>query len=300
MSNVNKKVIVITGTSTGIGYLAALGFAEKGSRVFATMRDPQGKNRSRATSLEQAGVEVLPLDVTKQAEVDSAVSTVMKKTGRLDVVINNAGIMNIGLTEGFTIDQLQAQMEVNYLGVARMFRAVLPHMRSRQQGLVVTVSSLAGRLIFPAFHSYNSSKFAVEALAEGYRYELSPYGIDSVILEPGPFKTELVGNSPRPKDEAVLRQYGEFAQMPETVINGFDAFMTAHADGDCNPALVVTDLIKLVETPFGERPMRTVTGIDYGARALNEATDKFQKGVLEAMELQHLDPNHRSPATTPA
>ena len=293
MSKVNEKVIVITGTSTGIGYLAALGFAQKGYQVVATMRDPNGKNRAPATQLKNAGIDVHALDVTQQADVDRAASTIIETKGQVDALINNAGVMNIGLTEAFTIEQLQAQMDVNYFGVARMFRAFLPHMRSRKDGLIVTVSSLAGRLIFPAFHSYNTSKFAVEALAEGYRYELSGYGVDSVILEPGPFKTELVGNSPRPKDTNILSQYGDFAQMPETVLSGFAEFMAANAEGDCNPDLVVADLIKLVETPFGKRPMRTVTGVDYGTRALNEAVEKFQKGVLEAMEFQHLDPNYQ-------
>lgn len=289
----NQQVVLITGTSTGIGYLATQKLAGLGFKVYASMRGIDGKNAKFARELSEfsENISVVELDVTSQDDVDSVVSFILDKEGKIDVLVNNAGVMNIGLTEAFTVAQLQAQMDVNYFGVARLFRAVLPAMRARKQGLVVTISSLAGRLIFPAFHSYNSSKFAVEALAEGYRYELSQYGVDSAIIEPGPFRTELVGNSPTPKDETVLASYGEFADMPKAVINGFDAFMDEHKNGDCNPQIVVDDLVSLIATPFGRRPLRTVSGLDYGTRDLNKMTEEFQAGVLAAMELEHLNPN---------
>ena len=289
----DSKVILITGTSTGFGRLAAVKLAELGHRVYASMRGVHGKNAQAAEDLKQThqNIRVLDIDVTRDETIATAVDQLIREQGRIDVLINNAGIMNIGLTEPFTIEQIHQQMDVNYFGVARMFKAVLPHMRERKQGLIVTVTSIAGRFIFPAFTSYNSSKFAAEALAEGYRYELSPFGIDSVILEPGPFKTEIVGNKLVPKDQTALQGYGEFGAMPEKVIGGFAEFMEQNQDGDCDPKIVVDDMVKLIDTPFGARPLRTVSGLDYGARELNKTYGEFQRQVLESMEMTHLDPS---------
>ena len=288
----DQKVILITGTSTGIGRIAAEKFAELGHRVYASMRGAQDKNAeaAKALALTSPQISVVDIDVTKEETVAEGVARIVAEAGRIDVLINNAGIMNIGLTEPFSMGQLHQQMDVNYFGVARMFKAVLPHMRRRRHGLVVTITSLAGRLVFPAFTSYNSSKFAAEALAEGYRYELSPYGVDSVILEPGPFKTDLVDNRHLPADGAVLGEYGEFGDMPNQVIAGFGAFMEEHKAGDCDPQVVVDDLVRLVDAPFGERPLRTVSGLDYGLRGLNEVYAEYQHKVLEAMEMTHLEP----------
>jgi len=292
----NSKVILITGTSTGFGNLAARKLAELGHRVYASMRGVKGKNADAAKALQQANenLSVLEIDVTDSQTIDRAVAEVIEAQGRIDVLINNAGVMNLGLTEAFTHEQLHTQMDVNYFGVARMFKAVLPHMRQRRDGLIVTVSSVAGRLVFPGLVSYNSSKFAIEALVEGFRYELSPFGIDSVIIQPGPFKTSILGNKLLPDDQAVLEGYGELANMPEQVMQGFAEFMEANKDGDCDPKIVVDDMIKLIDQPFGERPLRTVSGIDYGTRELNEVNAGFQRSVLESMEMTDLDPTYQA------
>lgn len=294
----NSKVILITGTSTGFGRLAALKLAGLGHRVYATMRGVQGRNAEAAQSLSQAnpGMRVLEIDVTDPETIERAVAQVIDTEGKIDVLINNAGIMNIGLTEAFSHDQLHRQMDVNYFGVARMFKAVLPHMRERREGLIITVTSVAARLIFPGLVSYCSSKFAVEALAEGYRYELSRSGIDSVIIQPGPFKTEIIGNKLLPEDQVVLDGYGELASMPEQVLQGFSDFMEENKDGDCDPKLVVDDIVHLVDLPFGARPLRTVSGLDYGTRDLNQVYASAQRNVLDSMEMTHLDPNSQTVA----
>lgn len=289
-----SKVILITGSSSGFGLMAARQYADRGDIVYATMRNVDGKNAEVATELSRHRdrIKVLDLDVTDEASVQSAVKAIIEERGRIDVLINNAGVMNVGLTEGFTIDQLKSQMDVNYFGVARMFKAVVPHMRKAQNGLVITVTSIAGRLGFPALYSYCASKYAAEALAEGYRYELSQYGVDSVIIEPGPFGTDLINNSPRPKDTDVLDSYGEFAEMPEAVIANFEAFIAENIDGgDCNPQIVVNDMLTLTDTPFGQRPLRTVSGLDYGTRALNEVYSQYELGILDAMGMSSLNPN---------
>lgn len=288
-----KKVVLITGTSSGFGYLAAKTLAEKGYRVYASMRQIEGKNAKSAGELSSASenIHVVDLDVTNQASVDGAIATLLAAEHRLDVLINNAGTLHAGVTEAFSIDQLQKQMDVNYFGVARMFKAVLPQMRKQQSGLIITVTSIAGRLVFPSLHTYNSTKFAAEALGEGYRYELSQFGIDSVLLEPGPFKTSLIGHTVWPEDEQVLQGYGEFANLPKQVLEGFDSFMEENQAGDANPQGVVDDMVRLIETPFGSRPTRTVSGIDYGTREFNKRVSGIQENVLESMGLAHLDPN---------
>jgi len=287
------KTILITGTSSGFGHMAAQQLAEKGNKVYATMRNVNGKNAEQAKALSEfsSNITVLDLDVTQQESVDQAIVTILQQSDKIDVLINNAGIMAVGLTEAFTIEQLQSQMDVNYFGAARMFRAVLPNMRKNKSGLIITITSVAGRLIFPSLPAYNSSKFAIEALAEGYRYDLSQQNIDSIIIEPGPFRTELIENSPTPNDKDVIDQYGDFAQMPLSVIKSFDDFIEENKGTECDPQVVVNDMIELIETPFGSRPLRTVSGLDYGIRELNSINDKYQLNVLDAMELGHLNPN---------
>lgn len=291
MSTSHDKIVVITGASTGIGYLTAELLANNDFNVIATMRDTQVKNKENAESLSSlsSNITIEEMDVSNCQSVNNAISSVIKKFGQIDVVINNAGIMNIGLAEGFTIDQLNHQMNVNYIGVARLFRETLPYMKSKKTGLFITVSSIVGRIIFPFLSTYNPSKFAVEALAEIYRYELSPFNIDSVIVEPGPFATNLIDNSPRPDDKQRLDDYGELTHASEEMMQGFKEFMKDNPE--CDPNLVSDAILNLINMEYGDRPMRTVSGIDYGVREINAFTEKYQNGVLEQMGLQHLMPN---------
>lgn len=130
--------------------------------------------------------------------MNTAVQTVIEAQGRLDVVVNNAGVMHCGVTEAFTVAQAREQLDVNVLGAFRTIKAVLPQMRKQGSGLLIQISSLAGRAVFPFFGLYCASKFAVEALAESLTYELQHVPVDSVIIEPGPFATDLEGWSPGP------------------------------------------------------------------------------------------------------
>ncbi len=289
MSKSNKTVL-ITGSSTGIGKLAAELLAKNDFQVIATMRDVDGKNSAVARELSSSGsnISVEELDVSSCKSVRNAITNIIKKFQHLDVIVNNAGIMNVGLAEGFTIDQLRHQMNVNYLGVARLFREALPYMKKRKDGLFITISSIAGRVCFPFLSTYNPSKFAVEALAEIYRYELSPFNIDSVIVEPGPFSTSLINNSPRPEDTERLDSYGDLAQAADQVMKSFQQFMNDNPD--CDPALVADTILKLINMSYGERPMRTTCGVDYGVGEINAFTEKYQLELMNQMELGHLIP----------
>ncbi|QKJ94662.1 SDR family oxidoreductase [Agrobacterium pusense] len=288
------KVIVVTGASSGFGNLTVLELARRGHTVVATMRDVEGRNAKVRTDLIEAamseghGLEVLEMDVADEASVDAAIEKVVKRNDKIDVLINNAGLMPVGITEAYTIADVERLFSVNFFGAVRTDRAVLPHMRASGSGLLVHVTSLMGRVVFPFFGTYSASKFALEALAEAYRYELKGFGVDSVIVEPGPFPSNLISSSPEPSDQAVLTAYGDVAAVPGQI--------KAHAnDGqdEANPPrpqLVADAIAKLVETTE-RRPLRTVVmpeGLDFGVHSLNEAVRPIQNQMLTSFGMSEM------------
>jgi len=289
----DQKVILVTGSSNGIGRLTVETLARQGHTVYASMRDANGKNAAVAFQLQQLAKDenldltVIELDVTDDTSVEQAVADIIKSTGRIDVLVNNAGVMNIGITEGFTLEQVQRQFDVNFYGTVRTNRAVLPHMRKQGEGLLIQLSSLAGRVVFPFFGIYNASKFAVEAMSEAYRYDLSGFGIDSVIVEPGPYDSNLINSIPWPQDKQRLEGYGELAGTSEKMIANF-AELEKGNDGR-NPQEVADAISELILTPAGQRPLRTVVGIDFGVTKLNEAAAPFQRSILRELEMQHME-----------
>ncbi len=292
--NRSSKSILITGCSSGFGRLTAETLARQGHLVYAGVREPDGRNSAAAGELRQLAdgenldLHVVDLDVCSSESIDAAVSSVIEEQGRIDVLINNAGVMNVGITEAYTTDQVRRQMDVNFLGPVQMDRAVIPWMRKQKSGLLIHVSSLAGRLVFPYFGIYCASKFALEAVAESYRYELSAQGIDSVIVEPGPFGTALIAASPKPDDAERLADYGEVAQLPDKMLASFEAFY--QSDDAVDPQVVADDIARLIEMPREVRPLRTVSGLDYGLRELNAHVEPVQRGLLKALGLADLDP----------
>ncbi len=189
-------VVLITGCSSGFGKLAALEFARRGDTVYASMR-----NTSKAGALQDAAkaekleVSVVELDVTKKASADRAVKDVAAKAGRLDVLVNNAGIGSHGPIEDFDDDEVQAIFDTNLMGVIRTTRAALPTMREQGSGRIINVSSLAGKVTAPFGGIYSASKHALEAISDALYYELHPFGIQVSIVEPGGFETEIGNNS---------------------------------------------------------------------------------------------------------
>ena len=287
------KVILVTGSSNGIGRLTVATLARQGHTVYASMRDANGRNAAARTELQQLAKDenldltVIELDVTDDTSVEKAVADIIKNAGRVDVLVNNAGVMNIGITEGFTLEQVQRQFDVNFFGAVRMNRAVLPHMRKQGEGLLIQISSLAGRVVLPFFGIYNASKFAVEAMSEAYRYDLSGWGIDSVIVEPGPYDSNLLKTIPWPEDKQRLKEYTELAGAPEKMIANFGEL--EKSDDARDPQEVADAISELIVTPTGQRPLRTVVGIDFGVTELNEAAAPFQRGVLAALDMQQME-----------
>jgi NAD(P)-dependent dehydrogenase (short-subunit alcohol dehydrogenase family) len=273
-----KGVVFITGASTGFGREATERFARRGYRVFATMRESLGRNSEHRQSLERVAradglsIDVLELDVTDDRSVAAAVEDALARAGRLDVVINNAGVAGIGVTEAYTPEQFSKLFDVNLYGVIRVNRAVLPVMRRQRSGLLIHVSSGAGRLTVPAMAAYCASKYALEAVADAYRFELRPFGIDSVLVEPGIYRTAIFDRLVDPADHARVADYGTSAEYADRVLGVFQtAISTPGAPG---PEEVAEAFVQLAETPAAERPFRTIVSrpieellVDYNAAA---------------------------------
>src|SRR4051812_20064538 len=191
------------------------------------MRECSGRNASTCEALrslddrEGWSVDVVDMDVSDDISVNKAVQQVLDRSGCIDVVINNAGIAALGITEAYTVEQLQQVLEVNLFGVVRVNRAVLPAMRRHGSGLLIHVSSAAGRVVVPGLGVYCASKFALEAVADAYRFELSAFGIDSVLVEPGIHRTPILEKFVAPEDQTRVAEYGSTAEAIEKVKNIF-------------------------------------------------------------------------------
>lgn len=281
----SKQVILITGSSTGFGRLFAETLAREGHTVFATMRDVAGRNAKNAAEIrvlaekESLPIHVLEMDVTDDASVERAVNAAVAKVGRIDVAINNAGYVVSGLAETVTSEQAQRQMDTNFLGPVRVTRAVLPHMRRQRSGVLVHISSVAGRLILPSFGLYSASKFALEALAEAYNYELAGQGIESVIVQPGAYETPIFGNIVTGADKARTDTYGAAKEIPAKI----SAALSSTA---ANAQQVADAVLRIVETPAGERQLRyVVSPQNVGVDEINALAKQVQGKVLEAFGL---------------
>ena len=243
------KVAIVTGSSSGIGFETALALAREGYHTYATMRDV--KKSSKILDIakkENLKIEVLELDVNNESTIKKAVEKILNEKKRIDVLVNNAGYFLVGCLEDLSIKDLKEQFETNFFGMVRAIQAVLPTMRSQKSGIIVNISSVAGRIGFPVTPGYISSKFAVEGLSESMRYELSPFGIKTVIIEPGVIKTNIFTN---------LKNYTKsnpvYKDMTEKVMNG----LTMMSEMGTPPQEVAKTIIKAVssENPLPRYPV---------------------------------------------
>jgi NAD(P)-dependent dehydrogenase (short-subunit alcohol dehydrogenase family) len=186
------KVAVITGSSSGIGYETVLAMARNGFTTFATLRNLEKAGQIKSVALEEKlPIHVVQLDVTDDASVQNAIQEIVKRAGRIDVVVNNAAYGLMGAFEDLLIDEIKAEYETNFYGVIRVTQAVLPIMRKQGSGRIVNISSGAGRFGYPGGSAYVSTKFALEGLSESMAYELEPFGIKVVLVEPGFIRTNF-------------------------------------------------------------------------------------------------------------
>lgn len=288
-----RQNVLVTGCSARLARHVAVALAQRGHWVFATLADVFGANVNAARNLQNVGVmkgyrlEVLEMDVADERAVERAVSSIQRRAGHIDAVVHASSLGALGLAESFTAEQMREVFDVNVLGVQRVNRAVLPSMRERRSGLLVHVSSVLGRFAMPNLALFDASMFAVEALAEAYRYELSAVGVDSVIVEPGTFASELERRSLYPEDTERISEYGDNADLGErvSVYEGLGADPTSPELHD-----VVQAIVQLVEMLPGSRPLRTVIDPEGGESIdeLNALTDDISQRLLETMGQEDL------------
>lgn len=187
-----QKVVIITGSSSGIGLESALLLARNGYITYATMRSPEKDTSIKAAvQKEHLPIKVIQLDVNDDSSVKIAIDHIISEAGRIDVLVNNAGYSLGGALEDLSMDEIQSQYETNLFGLIRVTQAVLPTMRKQRSGRILNISSGAGIFGFPGHSAYVSTKFAVEGLSESIAYELEPFGIKVILIEPGFIRTNF-------------------------------------------------------------------------------------------------------------
>jgi NAD(P)-dependent dehydrogenase (short-subunit alcohol dehydrogenase family) len=223
-SSSNHKVAVVTGSSTGIGYETSLILARNGFLTYATMRNlNKSENIKMVVAKENLPIQIKQLDVTEDVSVKNAIRSISSEAGHIDVLVNNAGYGLNGAFEDLAMDEIKAQYETNVFGLIRTTQAVLPIMRRQESGTIVNISSGAGRFGFPGGSAYVSTKFAVEGLSESMSYELEPFGIKVVIVEPGVIRTNFV-------DGLVVAKRSQdpnspYSQIMQKIATGFEEMM---------------------------------------------------------------------------
>jgi NAD(P)-dependent dehydrogenase (short-subunit alcohol dehydrogenase family) len=223
-SSSNQKIAVVTGSSTGIGYETSLILARNGFLTYATMRNlNKSESIESITTKENLPIHIKQLDVTDDTSVKNAVEAISSETGRIDLLVNNAGYGLNGAFEDLAMDEIKAQYETNLFGLIRTTQAVLPIMRRQKSGTIINISSGAGRFGFPGSSAYVSTKFAVEGLSESMSYELEPFGIKVVLVEPGVIKTNFV-------DGMVIARKSQdpkspYSQIIQKMVTGLEEMM---------------------------------------------------------------------------
>ena len=190
-----EKVAVVTGTSSGIGFETALALAREGYYTYATMRDTaKGDKLKELSKKENLKIDVLELDVDNENSAKTAIKHILDQKQRIDILVNNAGWALWGCVEDVSVDEFKTQFETNFFSIIRLIQEVGPTMRNQGSGTIVNISSVVGRIGFPASPAYISSKFALEGLSESLRFEFAPFGVDVIIIEPGVIKTNFMKN----------------------------------------------------------------------------------------------------------
>jgi len=257
---VQPKTVLITGCSSGIGRATALAFADEGWTVYATARDP-----TDIETLADAGCETAALDVTDDADIDRVVNRILDEEGVISCLVNNAGYGQFGPVEDVPMDKVEQQYEVNVYGPHRLIKAVLPHMRREEDGTIINLSSVAGRVSFPGGGVYCGSKAAIEAMSDALRAEVDPFGIDVVVIEPGPVKTGFSDRAEEEVNNGMERSdaYADFYTM-------FDDTQAIGGDGpgSVEPERVAEDALNAASAtkPPARVPVGTVAKASVLAR----------------------------------
>ena len=265
-----SQIVFITGTSTGFGKLMTQTLSAAGHTVIAGMRGITGKNAAVAQELASLPqVEVVELEVTSDESVEQAVAHTLAKYGRIDVLVNNAGVSGFGLVEAYSLERMRQMFEVNFYGVLRTYLAVLPSMRAAKSGLIINLSTGASGHALPFMTPYMASKFAVETITEGIQEELRDYHIENVTIQSGVYPTEMNNGSKagiNADRTDIIEAYGEaatqqFASFGAGLFGKVEAF-------HMNPQTIADGVLQLVNMAPGTRPLR------FPLDAIAEGTDQ--------------------------
>ena len=254
-----QKVAVVTGSSSGIGLETSLALAREGYHTFASMR-----NVSKATDLEEIAkrenlpIDIIELDVDKEESIVAAIKKIVDDSGRIDVLINNAGYGQFGCTEDVSIEEFRKQFETNFFSIVRIIQEICPIMRKQNSGKIINISSVAGRMGLPGSPAYISSKFALEGLGECLRYELGQFGIKTTLIEPGVIKTNFFDSMKIPESKTdpkykeltdhILSGLKMMVQMGTEPVQVSQVIMKALHDDEMLPRYVVgTDAAMFME-----------------------------------------------------
>ena len=243
------SIIIVTGASTGIGFETALHLGRAGHRVYAGVRNPGNVSElDTAIGEENLPVEVIQLDITDQASVDSAIAAVMDKEGRIDALVNNAGIGAVGAIEEMPLDTIRELFDTNYIGTVRAIDAVAPIMRSQGSGHIINVTSSAAKIVAGTNGHYSATKWALEGMSEALAFELAEFGVKVAIVEPGVTVTPMAGKmNPPPEDTPYGNVYQRLGRLFEHAFK--------------NPAMPVQVAVAIqnaIENP--DAPFRTPVG----------------------------------------
>ena len=212
-----QKVALVTGSSSGIGYETSIALAKDGYQTFASMRDvSKGTKLTEFAQKENLPIKVIELDVDKEESIENAVKKVESEVHRIDVLVNNAGYGQFGCTEDVSVDDFRKQFETNFFSVVKIIQEVAPIMRKQNSGIIVNISSVAGRMGLPGSPAYISSKFALEGLGECLRYELGMFGIKTTLIEPGVIKTNFFDSMRIPES----KKDPKYKQITENMLAG--------------------------------------------------------------------------------
>ena len=249
-----EKVAVITGTSSGIGFETALALARDGYYTYATMRDTTKSDKiNEIAKKENLKIHVLELDVDDENSAKTAIKQILDQKQRIDVLVNNAGWALWGCVEDVSVDEFKTQFETNFFSIIRLIQEVGPTMRKQNSGTIINISSVVGRIGFPASPAYISSKFALEGLSESLRFELAPFGVNVVIIEPGVIKTNFMKNMQLAKKSELDTVYRDITVK---VVSGVKMM----AEMGTNPKVVADTIVKAITD---EKPLpRYIVGND--------------------------------------
>ena len=291
----NPNVVVVTGAATGIGRLSAELLARSGYQVYASMRDPEGQDRVHAQAIEALAlahglaIRPLALDVLREDSCRAAADLIVAQQGRIDVVVNNAGMLVLGVTEAFRSEQVLEAVNTNALSWLRVNRAFLPAMRRQGRGLLVYVGSSSTQVIDPFIGPYAASKAAGEVLALTMAVENSAYGIESVIVVPGAYTrgTAHFEHARHAADQAVTAQYSRINHLPPELPERLNRM---HGPGiRTDPAEVAEAIRDAIALPHGERPLRVVVDPQRrGMEALFALQIRLQEDAYRRMGIESL------------